>query len=101
MSQIKVDEDKYYVFLNTVKNYIDKTSIFDLQEDIQSDGTWLKNYIEKEFKIRELMIARKTYYDFYVKVRDKDKNAANEAYQQYIKAKLEVDKLKGETKDGE
>lgn len=100
MPDIKIDEEKYFIFLNTVKSYVEKTSIFDLQETTKNDGTWLKSFIEEEFKIRELMLARRTYYDFYVKVREKNKEAANEAYQKYIEAKLEIERLRKETKNG-
>lgn len=94
MGDIKIDEDKFFMFLNTVKNYIAKTNNEEFHEDIKEDGVWMNNYIDKELKIRELMLMRKSYYDFYVRVRTQNKEAANEAYQKYINAKLEIDKLR-------
>lgn len=96
--EIKVDEIKYYSFLNSVNNYIQITSELVQDQSLKDEEEWIRKYIEKELKIRELITARDQNYKFYVLTKNKNINAANAAYQNYISVKAELEKLrKGNT----
>lgn len=96
MADVKIEENKYYLFLNTVKSYVNDTVENELDSNTKTNGEWLKNFIEKELEIRELMLVRKMNYDFYVKVKDTDSKSANQAYQNYIDAKIKIERLRNQ-----
>jgi len=96
MADIKIEENKYYLFLNTVKSYVQDTVDNELDKNTKINGKWIKDFIDEELEIRELMLIRKMNYDFYVKVKDTDSKSANQAYQNYIEAKIKIDRLRNQ-----
>lgn len=94
--EIKIDEVKYFQFLVSVKEYIKKTSKLTEDAELKEEEEWIKKFIKKQLKLRELMTTRDQSYKFYCLCKKTDIRAANASYENYIKAKAEIDKLRKE-----
>lgn len=89
MADIKIDEIEYFIFLNTVKIFIDE-----LDQDLKDSNKAqvIQNYLKGEFERRDMMRERKMYYDFYIMNRFTKPEDANKAYQKYKELKSKLSK---------
>ena len=83
MADIKIDEFKYYTFLNMVKSYIKDVENSDKAIKLKEKSDVILKYIDDEFELRQYMLERKAYYDFFINNRFTKPEEANSAYRMY------------------
>ena len=89
MGDVKVDEMKYYYFLNKIKSFINGISEC-LNKSQKTEAKEITDMIEKQQQKRDLMMQRKMYYDFYMRNKQKKPEEANESYELYKKCKKAI-----------
>ncbi len=94
--QINIDEVKYFEFLNSVSNYVKKTSKLINKPELIEDVEWIQKYIKEQLKLKELIKRRDQNLKIYHLCKKTDIRAANAAYQNYLNVKAEIDKLRKE-----
>lgn len=83
MADIKIDEFKYYTFLNMVKSFIEEVENADKAIELKEKSDVIIKYIDDEFELRQDMLERKAYYDFFITNRYSKPEEANSAYRKY------------------
>lgn len=85
MTEIKVNEEEYLYFLSLVKSYLEGHGTEEQKEQILG-------IIDKQQNTRILMLARKRYYDFYMRNKRDNPVEAEKAYQQYLQIKSQLER---------
>lgn len=88
MGNIKVNEHDYFRFLAEVELYLKQ------HPGSSEEQSLIKTYINRELKLRELFIARKTYYDAFASQKENQPAFAAEMYHKYKEAQYEISKLR-------
>lgn len=90
MADIKIDESEFLFFLTKVKELL---SHLQLNKEDTQEREQIIHYINQKFEKRELMMKRKSYYEFYIKNKKDNIKAANQAYQKYLEIKEEIERI--------
>ena len=83
------------MFVNKTNNFLNQLEKEYLTVEQIKELEDIKKEIEDFKKRRELMYARKLYYDFYCKNKVGNKEQANLAYEEYVKINIELKNIKG------
>lgn len=93
MGDIRIDEIEYTYFLNNVANYLNEVKGIE-PKNLAGKSKEIESYIKNQLQLRKVMTERKLYYEFYLRNKESNKNAAYEAYRNYKKCNYEVEQLR-------
>lgn len=92
MADIKIDKVEYNIFLNSVKNYIEKSN--NTSEDLINEKEYILNYINREQELSILLEQKKLLYNFYIVNKHKDPAGCEKILNQYLEVKDKIIKMK-------
>ncbi|GEM_PF-5566706 len=94
MGEIKVNQEKYYCLLEDVSKLIDDLS--NASSSDQQLTSRIKNHIEKEYKVRELMAEKQMLYKTYTDIKYEKPEFSKEVYKLYLAKKDQLENLRKE-----